>query len=108
MPKKAKPSKKPAQQPLTFAPPPLTDEERSLHDGTGDALSADQINPGDEVNVVVRARVAEKGGEMVLLEMAELYEQNRITNPLFIPMPVREIRSKPLQPPLGTADKPGN
>jgi len=89
----------PPLPPATFVPPDLSDAECAQFGGpgAGDVQRVDHLAVGDEVNVVIRGRVVERGGEMCTIDLVELLHQNRIREPLLIPMPIKEVRSRPIE-----------
>ena len=95
-------------------PPPqpqLGKEEMSLYGapGTTPPPEKGQVNVGDIISVVVRAKVCQVGGEMVQLELVELYTNNIVPNPVFVWAPAEHIRSSPLpQEPMPGGDPAWN
>jgi hypothetical protein len=65
----------------------------------GDGVKDSELNVGDEINVVVRGRIIEKGAEIVVVDLLELFQQNRVPNPVYIPIERASIRSKALPNP---------
>jgi hypothetical protein len=41
----------------------------------------------------------DKKNGLCLLDLMELFHQNRVPAPIYVPMPISEIRSKPALPP---------
>ena len=82
------------------SPPPsqLSEQEMGLYGAPGTAPPPDtgKVKVGDIISVVVRAKVCQVGGEMVQLELVELYSNNIVNHPVFVWAPAEHIRSSQL------------
>ena len=76
----------------------LTKEEMGLYGAPGMEKPPTKgvININDIINVVVRAKVIQVGGEMVQLELVELQANNIVSQPVFVWCPREHIRSSPI------------